>query len=78
MQSWPEFQYPAALIVSAAASMSASSKMMTGALPPSSRWTRLRLSAAARATFLPDSTEPVIDTIRTRGCDEMAAPTGSP
>ena len=38
--------------------MSASSKMMTGALPPSSRWTRFRLSAAARATFLPDSTEP--------------------
>ena len=31
---------------SAAASMSASSKTITGALPPSSRWTRLRSAAA--------------------------------
>ena len=48
---------------SAAASMSASAKTMHGALPPSSRWTRLRSDAAAFATSMPARTEPVIDTI---------------
>ena len=48
---------------SAAAAMSASSNTTTGALPPSSRCTRLRASAAASATSMPARTEPVIDTI---------------
>ena len=39
-------------IVSTAVAMSTSSKTTTGALPPSSRWTRLSVSAAARATAL--------------------------
>ena len=43
--------------------MSASSNTMTGALPPSSRWTRLRSLAAEPATSMPARTEPVIDTI---------------
>ena len=43
--------------------MSASSKTITGALPPSSRWTRFRSAAAAPATSMPARTEPVIDTI---------------
>ena len=43
--------------------MSASSKTITGALPPSSRWTRLRSVAAAPATSMPARTEPVIATI---------------
>ena len=57
--SWPEFQKPAARSAVAAAARSASGKMTTGALPPSSRWTRLSDSAAARATALPLRTEPV-------------------
>ena len=42
--------------------MSASSKTTTGALPPSSRWVRLRSAAAAAATSMPARTEPVIET----------------
>jgi len=61
-----------------AASRSASSKTTTGALPPSSRWTRLRESAAARMTALPVVTSPVMETIATSGCDERAAPALSP
>ena len=48
---------------SAAFSTSASSKTMTGALPPSSRWTRLRSAAAEPATSMPARTDPVIATI---------------
>ena len=59
---------------SAARSTSASSKTMAGALPPSSRWTFLRFSAACRATSLPARTEPVTDTICGIGCaDQLAA-----
>ena len=43
--------------------MSASSKTMTGALPPSSRWTFLRSAAADPATSMPARTDPVIETI---------------
>ncbi len=50
-------------MAAAAASTSASSKTMTGAFPPSSRWTRLRSAAAAPATSRPARTEPVIETI---------------
>ena len=50
-------------IASAAAAMSASSNTTTGALPPSSRWTRLSDVAALPATSLPARTEPVTDTI---------------
>ena len=48
---------------SAAAAASASSNTMTGALPPSSRWTRLRVGAAAAATSMPARTDPVTDTM---------------
>ena len=47
----------------AARATSASSKTTTGAFPPSSRWTRLSPAAAARATWMPARTDPVIDTI---------------
>src|SRR5437879_10817376 len=60
--------------VSAVAATSASSKTMTGALPPSSRWTRLRSAAAAWATSIPARTLPVIDAIAGTGCDTSAAP----
>src|ERR1700735_3733037 len=53
VQSWPALKYPAPAMPSAVAAMSASSNTMTGALPPSSRWTRLRSSAAALATSPP-------------------------
>src|SRR5438477_207014 len=78
VQSWPEFQYPATLIPSVTAAGSASSKTSTGALPPSSRCTRLRLSAAVRAMILPVSTSPVSETNRTSGCLTIASPAGTP
>jgi hypothetical protein len=42
--------------------MSTSSNTTTGALPPSSRWARLRSAAAAVATAIPARVEPVIET----------------
>src|SRR5215208_4244174 len=65
-------------MLSTTASRSASSKTTTGALPPSSRCTRLSVSAAAAATALPVATSPVNETISTPGCLTMLAPTGSP
>ena len=54
--------------------MSASSKMITGALPPSSRCTRLRSEEAALATSMPARTEPVIATSCGVGCETSARP----
>src|ERR671936_404067 len=59
---------------SAACAMSASSNTTTGALPPSSRCTRLTSSAADLATAMPARTEPVIETIAGVGCTTSAAP----
>jgi hypothetical protein len=61
-------------IVSIAVSMSTSSNTTTGALPPSSRCTRLSVSDAVAATFLPLSTLPVIETMSTPGWRVSAAP----
>ena len=58
--------------------MSASSKTTTGALPPSSRCTRLSVSAACAAIHLPVSTEPVSETMSTSGCSTSAAPVSLP
>ena len=61
-------------MASATASRSASSKTMTGALPPSSRWSRLTRSAATLAMCLPVSVSPVTEIIPTFGCaDERVA-----
>ncbi len=57
-----------------AASMSASLKMMFGALPPSSRETFLRLPEAAAAIFLPTSVLPVKATLSTPWWSTSAAP----
>src|SRR6516225_4315633 len=54
--------------------MSASLKMITGALPPSSRCVRLRSLAALAATAMPAWVDPVIDTICGTGCATSAAP----
>ena len=47
--------------------MSASSKTITGALPPSSRWVRFTVFAAAVSTFLPVAMSPVSEIIATLG-----------
>ena len=76
--SWPEFQKPAARSAVAAAGRSASAKMTTGALPPSSRWTRLSVAAAAWATALPLRTEPVSAIMAMSGCSASREPTTGP
>ena len=58
----------------AADSRSTSSKTTTGALPPSSRCTRLRSGAAAAATSMPARVEPVMDTSCGVGCAISARP----
>ena len=57
---------------------STSSNTTTGALPPSSRCTRLSVSAAVRAMCLPVSTEPVSETMSTSGCVEQRLPGRAP
>ena len=59
---------------SAASATSASSNTITGALPPSSRCTRLTSSAAVLATAMPAPTLPVIETICGVGWATSAAP----
>src|SRR6266852_3091268 len=49
VQSWPALKKPPILMPSTTALGSASSKTTTGALPPSSRWTRFSVDAASRA-----------------------------
>ena len=61
-----------------AVSISTSSNTITGALPPSSRCTRLSVSDAALAIHLPVSGEPVSDTISMSGCVTSDEPAGSP
>ena len=78
VQSWPALYQPVPAIVSATASMSASSKTTTGALPPSSRCTRLSESAAVRAIHLPVSTEPVSEIMSTSSWVTSAAPVSLP
>ena len=59
---------------SAAVSKFASSNTTTGALPPSSRWTRFSSVAADFATSIPARTEPVIETIAGVLCSTSARP----
>ena len=61
---------------SIAASMSASSNTMNGALPPSSIAVLSTWSAALCRSLRPTSVEPVNDTTRTRGSCSMASTTG--
>ena len=63
---------------SRARSRSASSQMTIGFLPPSSRLTRLRVSAARRLISTPVSVWPVKLMTRTSGCSTMALPTSPP
>lgn len=54
--------------------MSVSSNTTTGALPPSSRWTRLTSLEADSATCMPARTEPVMEAIAGVGCSTIARP----
>ncbi len=58
VQSCPELKYPPILIASATVAGSASSSTTIGALPPSSRWTRLTVSAAFFAISFPVAVSP--------------------
>ena len=58
--------------------MSASSKTISGPLPPSSAVNGTRLRAAATPIRRPVSGEPVKLTRRTSGCETRAAPASSP
>ena len=68
VQSWPLLKKPASLTASATALRSASSKTTTGALPPSSRWTRFTVCAAAAAISMPVTVSPVSEIMSTSGC----------
>ena len=74
MQVWPVAAKTPAMMPLAAAGRSASSKTTCGDLPPSSRVTRLRLSAAACATARPVAVDPVNATLSTPWCPASAAP----
>src|SRR3974390_2640433 len=63
---------------SMAASKSASAKKMLGDLPPSSRVTRLTVSAASLTMILPRAADPVKATLLTSGCLTSGEPQVSP
>ena len=73
-QVWPEFRYLDWMAPATAASMSASSKTMNGALPPSSIDTRFMVAAAAAVSALPTAVDPVKVILRTSGLDISSAP----
>src|SRR5882762_2685266 len=63
---------------STAASQSAPSKKMLGDLPPSSKVTRLSVSAALLTIIFPTAALPVNAILSTPGCATNAAPVVSP
>jgi hypothetical protein len=73
-QFWPEFRYFDWIAPDTAASRSASSKTMNGALPPSSIETRFIVAAAAAVSCLPTGVEPVKVILRTSGFSVSSAP----
>ena len=67
------------MAISAARSRSASSKTISGDLPPSSMVTSFREEAAELAiTFLPLATPPVNDTLAMPGCSVRYCPVSAP
>ena len=58
--------------------MSASSKISTGALPPSSMWVRFMVSAVLETMLTPVGMEPVSETMRTLGWVTSGWPTLGP
>ena len=78
VQTCPQFQKRASTALLTAASRSASSITMSGALPPSSSETTVMFSAAAARIARPARTEPVTVTMRVIGCRTSASPTTVP
>ena len=78
VQRWPEVPNADQTMPSTARSRSASSRTMIAFLPPSSTWRCLSRSAAAFATVMPVSREPVNVMTGTSGWRTSAAPASSP
>ena len=76
-QVWPALRNFEAIAPTTAASTSASSKTMNGALPPSSSETRLTVSDACRMSSLPTGVDPVNVILRTSGEVASSPPTSS-
>ena len=74
VQSWPALKKANSAMAAALFLMSASANTMAGALPPSSRWARLRPFAAPEATAMPARTEPVMETRPGTLCSTIRAP----
>ena len=75
-QVCPALRYFEAIAPATAASRSASSKTMKGALPPSSRLTFFTVEAHCDIRSLPTSVEPVNESLRTVGFEVSSAPIG--
>ena len=75
-QVCPALRYFDAIAPATAASRSASSKTMNGALPPSSRLTFFTVEAHCDIRSLPTSVEPVNESLRTVGLEVSSAPIG--
>src|SRR3546814_267094 len=73
-QVWPVLRYLLAMAPSTAASRSASSNTMNGALPPSSIETRFMSSAHCAISRLPTAVEPVKLSLRTLGLAVISPP----
>ena len=78
VQSWPALMRDAATAPWTAASRSASSKTTNGALPPSSRCTRLPVAEAVAITWRPTLVEPVKEVIATSGWPTRCWPATGP
>src|SRR5215510_9090390 len=73
-QVWPVLRYFDAIAPSTAASRSASSNTMNGALPPSSSDSFFTVPAHCAISSLPVSVDPVNDNLRTVGLEVSSAP----
>ncbi len=77
LQDWPLFSI-ISVTLHFTASSRASAKTRFAPLPPSSRCTRLSVSAAAFEISLPARVEPVKLTMSTSGCEDSCEPTPAP
>jgi hypothetical protein len=75
---WPPLMKQLARPTLTALARSASSRMTTALLPPSSSATRFTVPAPTACTRLPAAVEPVNDTMSTSGCAASASPTTGP
>src|SRR5712672_4779465 len=73
-QVWPALRYFEAIAPLTAASISASSKTINGALPPSSSDSFLTVPAHCSISNLPTSVEPVKVNLRTIGFEVISPP----